>query len=132
LPVSPLAKKLLIKPGFTIAVLNAPPGYADKLREGADNVTVSEQAAGQSDLVQLYVKNSEELARLAPEAVQSVRPSGLLWICYPKQSAKTGSDLNRDVLWKIMGQYGVVGVSLISIDDTWSCMRFRPTAEVGR
>jgi len=131
-PVSPLAKKLLIKPGFKVVVLNAPPSYVDQLKQGADDVTISEQATGPSDLVQLFVKDSAELERLAPEAVKGVRPDGLLWICYPKQSAKTGSDLNRDILWRIMSQYGVSGVTLVSIDDVWSCMRFRPTDKVGR
>jgi hypothetical protein len=61
-----------------------------------------------------------------------VRPDGLLWICYPKKSSKAATDLTRDVLWDMVKGYGVVGVSLISIDDVWSAMRFRPADQVGR
>jgi hypothetical protein len=35
------------------------------------------------------------------------------------------------VLWELMSRDGLAGVTLVAIDDTWSCMRFRPTAEVG-
>ena len=50
---------------------------------------------------------------------------------YPKGGAKAGTDLNRDVLWQLVGPRGWTGVSLVAIDDTWSAMRFRPSDKVG-
>jgi hypothetical protein len=43
--ISPLAKKLLIKPGFRVAVVNAPPGYPELLEplpEGAERAVVGD------------------------------------------------------------------------------------------
>lgn len=51
---------------------------------------------------------------------------GLLWLCYPKGTAKIKTDLNRDVLREtVAARHGLEGVSLVAIDDTWSAMRFR-------
>jgi len=54
------------------------------------------------------------------------------WISYPEQTSKIKTDLNRDILWKLMEKHGLVRVAMISIDNVWSAMRFRPAAKVGQ
>jgi len=71
------------------------------------------------------------VAPVVGPAFGTVKPGGLLWVCYPKGGRKAGTDLNRDMLWELMSRDGLAGVTLVAIDDTWSCMRSRPTAEVG-
>lgn len=130
--VSPLAKKLLIKPGHRIAVMNAPAGHADKLRplpQGAELVDWPTEAV---DVVQVFVRDSSELERVGPAAVKAMKPDGLLWVCYPKGGKRAGTDLHRDILWDLMGkQSSLVGVSLVAVDETWSAMRFRPADKAG-
>jgi len=129
---SPLARKLLVKPGHRMAVINAPPGYADQLQplpEGAELVDRPKMAV---DVVQVFLRDCGDLDRAAPAAVKAMKPDGLLWVCYPKGGKKAGTDLNRDILWERMGrQSGLVGVTLVSVDDTWSAMRFRAADKVG-
>lgn len=43
------------------------------------------------------------------------------------KAGKLGTDLNRDKLFKLVEPHGIEGVRLVSIDDTWSAMRFRPS-----
>ena len=83
------------------------------------------------DFVQVFVRDSAELARLGPAALGAVKPDGLLWICYPKGGRKAGTDLNRDILWKLMEERGLAGVTLVAVDESWSAMRFRPSGRVG-
>ena len=54
----------------------------------------------------------------------------MLWFSYPKKTGKIKTDLSRDVGWDSVSKAGWIGVSLISIDDTWSSMRYRPASEV--
>ena len=129
---SALARKLLVRPGHRVAVMNAPPGYADLLRplpEGAELVDAPVEAV---DVVQLFVRDSADLERTGPAAIKAMKPHGLLWICYPKGGQKAGTDLHRDILWDLMGkQTGLVGVSLVAVDERWSGMRFRAADKVG-
>jgi hypothetical protein len=128
---SSLAKKLRISEGQKILVLNAPEGYLSLLGAEDNGFQIVEQPDGTVfDFVQLFVKNTEELRQHVQSAIQAVSYDGLLWICYPKQSSKLKSDLHRDVLWREVEPHGYQGVSLISIDDTWSAMRFRPAEKV--
>jgi hypothetical protein len=57
---------------------------------------------------------------------------GLLWMCYPKQTGKIKSDLNRDSLWRLMQPTGFSPVTQIAVDETWSALRFRPAEKVGK
>jgi hypothetical protein len=50
---------------------------------------------------------------------------GILWISYQKISAKQDGDLNRDILRELLAEHNLKAVSLISINDVWSAMRFK-------
>ncbi|MBI2908153.1 MAG: hypothetical protein HYX92_10940 [Chloroflexi bacterium] len=117
-------KKLLIKPGQRVLVLNGPKGYA--LGELPEGVVLSDKPQGVFDQVHAFCRDSAEFQKLAPQAVAALAPKGILWMSYPKGSSKMTTDLNRDILWKLAGEKGLTGVSLVSIDDRWSAMRFKP------
>lgn len=126
MPNSTLAKKLLIKPGHRVAVFNAPPGYLDELTATSEAAVVADPPDGSFDVVHLFVGDVEELNRLGPTAIGASKPDAVIWISYPKQSSKRKSNLTRDVGWDSIHEAGLIGVSLVSIDEVWSAMRFRP------
>jgi hypothetical protein len=127
-----LVKKLQIKPGNRVAVLNAPEGFIKSLGTLPEGAKLSDKLTGSSDVVQVFVKDSADLSRYAKKAISGTKQDGLLWFCYPKGSSKVKTDLNRDVIWKLVKESGWLGVSLISIDSVWSAMRFRPAEKVGK
>ena len=129
--ISALAKKLLVKPGYQLGLVNAPSGYADRLRPLPEGAELVDELRPELDFVQLFARDAAELERLGPTAFGAVRRDGLLWVCYPKGGKKAGTDLNRDILWELMGRSGLAGVSLVAVDETWSAMRFRPADRVG-
>ncbi len=129
---SGLPKKLLLKPGHHVAVLNAPEGYAERLQPLPEGAELRSDLSPDLDLVLLFVRSSADVQRLVPGVVDSLPLDRLLWVAYMKGGARAGTDLNRDILWKLMERYGLAGVSLVALDDTWSAMRFRPADSVGR
>lgn len=133
MPDPALLKKLRLLTGQRALVLNPPTGYLDRLTPPPDSVILDpEPAAGVSyDFVQVFVRNSGELAHWLPIARQTARYDGILWVCYPKLSAKVPSDLSRDRLWDLMKPTGLAPVTQIALDDTWSALRFRPAERVG-
>jgi len=114
-----LSGKLQIKPGQSVAVLNAPPGLA------LPGVAVT-ASADDADAVIAFVTRQEDL-EAAGEAVAAARADRLAWIGYPK-GGQLGTDLNRDRLAAALAARGVQPVRQVSIDDTWSALRFRPAA----
>ena len=125
-------KKLQIKEGQRALIINSPTGYLERLEPLPEGVEIALEAEGQFDFVQVFVHSLAELRDLLPVAMQAVKYDALLWIAYPKGSAKTGTDLNRDRLWAAVAEHGLSSVTLISLDEVWSAMRFRPTERVGQ
>ena len=87
---------------------------------------------GQFDFVQVFVKNMADLQNLLPITTQAIKHDALLWIAYPKGGAKVRTDINRDRLWDAVSKHNLSGVTLISLDEVWSAMRFRPSERVGK
>ena len=131
---SPLIKKLRIQPRQRLLVLNAPSGYVESLGELPEGTRLSERPDSdvKYDFCHLFAKNSSELADLIPTAVQAIRYDGLLWVSYPKKSSKVETDLSRDALWELPGATGLRPVTQVSINVTWSAIRFRPAEKVGK
>ena len=126
--IGALAKKLQIKSGMKVALVNAPAGAAEKLRPLPDGATIT-TAGSPHDAVLAFAKDQAELQRVARDAIKATKADGLLWISYPKGSAGAKTDLNRDVLREVVAErHGLEGVSLVAVDETWSAMRFRPKA----
>lgn len=130
MPPSAIARKLLLKPNQRLLLLNAPEeGLLGELPQGA---TVSTAARGEFDAGLAFVKDLKELEAHAPKLFKAVKHDGLTWLVWPKKSAKTKSDLTRDVIWKWLAPRGYAGVANVAIDDTWSAFRFRPSEKVGK
>lgn len=125
-----LSKKLRLQPGQRALVLNAPDRYREWLGPLPEDVELSDSAEGTFDFVHLFVKDSADLDRLGPVAIQAVRYDGLLWLSYPKKSSKVATDLSRDRGWDLLAAAGLRPVTQISVDDTWSALRWRPVGEV--
>ena len=112
-----LTAKLQIKPGQSVAVLNPPAG-----------VTLPASTAGAepraADAVIGFAVRRDDLGRLS-EVIGAARDDRLAWVGYPK-GGQLGTDLNRDLLARALADRGIEPVRQISIDDTWSALRFRP------
>ena len=118
--------------GQRVLIMNAPHGYLAALEPLPEGLEVFDCAEGRFDWVQLFVKNTLELEELGPVALQAVTYDGLVWISYPKQSSKVDTDISRDTGWDMISQAGLRPVAQISIDETWSALRFRPAERIGK
>ena len=129
---SPLAKKLGIREGQRLLILNAPAGYADSLAPLPEYAEVQTMPDGAFDFVQVFVHNQAEVEQYAPTALGALKPGGLLWFTYPKKTSKIKTDIHRDVGWDAVKNAGMEGIASISVDDTWSGIRFRPAGDIKR
>jgi hypothetical protein len=127
---TPLQKKLGIKPGQRLLVLYAPEGYLHLLGTLPESATLSADAQGTCDFVQVFVRERADVSRAAATAVQALKPGGLLWFAYPKKTSGVKTDITRDHGWDALLSAGLRPVTQIAIDDTWSALRFRPLSEV--
>ena len=126
-----LSKKLGMRPGLQVVrLVNAPQGFTDLLGDLPEGVTLTSEVQTKADGVLLFIHNQAEFQALLQPALTGLKYDGLCWLAYPKKSAKTQSDLSRDMFWELMEGTGLRPVTQISIDEVWSALRFRPVDAV--
>jgi hypothetical protein len=123
---NPLAKKLKLMPGQRAALIGAPEGYVAALAPLPDGVELLDHLDGAFAGMQLFVRNSAELAERLPDVRRALKPAGLLWITFPKGSSKIQTDLTRDKGWDAVGPADLKWINLVSVNDTWSAFLLRP------
>ena len=124
-----LIKKLRIASGQSRLIVNAPEGYAFL---AAENQPRTNPVGEKLDFGLLFVTSVAVLEKSFPGFAAQIKFDGILWVAYPKKSSGAAADINRDAGWEVVFQAGFRPVTQISIDSTWSALRFRPAGQVGK
>ena len=114
---TPLPRKLGIKPGHRLLLIDAPDGFALDLPEGVT------EASGEADVILAFHTRRAELARKLPALRERMDKAAGLWIAWPKRAAKVETDLTEDVVRELALANALVDNKVCAIDETWSGLR---------
>jgi len=117
---TPLAKKLGIAEGATVALVAAPDGVLDELPMG---VRVKRQARGAADVVVAFFTERVALERRFDTLAEMIFPAGGLWIAWPKRASGVPTTVHEDVVRAVALPKGLVDNKVCAIDETWSGLR---------
>ena len=120
---TPLIKKLGIKSGFNVAFLNLPSNFAGKFDLPPD-VTLDPAGAEPLDFAMLFVKHEKDLQKHFQKYAAKLKPTGMLWVSWPKKSSGVQTDLLFTNVQAIGLAAGLVDVKVCAIDDVWSGLKF--------
>lgn len=120
---TPLPKKLGIKEGMTVGVLNAPNFFDFDLGDLPNEVDVHRTEA-QADLYLIFADRAEEAERGFTRAMTMLPADGAIWVAWPKKSSGVETDISEDTLRELFLPTGMVDNKVCAIDDTWSGLRF--------
>jgi hypothetical protein len=115
------SKKMGIKEGARAFLVNAP----DKAIEAIDpsQLDLAAKLTGKFDYIHLFAKSQEEFSDRFPKLKAHLKPTGMLWVSWPKNK-KLGTDLTLTKVIKLGYDHGLVESKTISIDGTWSAIKF--------
>jgi hypothetical protein len=125
-PGPPLWRKLGVREGAVVSVLEAPEGF--DLGEMPAGVTVRRSGRGRADLTVWFVRSRARLDR----RMASVAPRGAnsgLWIAWPKRTSPLAVDLSDEVVRRTAIAHGLVDFKVCAIDSDWSGLRFNKRKE---
>jgi hypothetical protein len=120
---TPLAKKLGIKEGHTVALVKAPTGFQTTLEGLPDAVTIRTAARGTNDVVVSFHTRRSDLERRLPTLVGAMDVDGGLWVAWPKKASGVPTDITEDTVREVALPTGLVDNKVCAIDDTWSGLR---------
>jgi hypothetical protein len=118
---TPLVRKLGIKPGSRLAVLDAPAGFA--IADLPAGIEPRSTARGTFDVIVSFHGSRAGLAKRLPVLMRALHVDGGLWIAWPKKASGVPTDITEDVVREVCLPSGLVDVKVCAIDDTWSGLR---------
>jgi len=121
---TPLAKKLGIKPGYKMRVVNTPKPYAeffDELPQGIELVT---DLTVEVDFIHLFATTVEELESAMGMAKPTLKMNGSLWVSWPKRTSGIPSEIDKFFVMECGQQAGLVDTKVAAIDEQWSGHKF--------
>ncbi len=111
-------------------ILNAPAEMAKEFIKLGFKTNFDKKVKSTNSLV--FINNNKEYFDFLKNGLKNIEPDSVLWFAYPKGTSKIKTDINRDTIRATGEEFGITTVTAISIDDTWSALRFRPIDRVGK
>lgn len=118
---TPLIKKIGIKAGHRLAVLNPPDNWDDLIGPLPEGIEMAESLL---DVAILFVTKREDLAEAFPQYQIRLAPKGMIWVAWPKKTSGVATDLTFDPVQRIGLESGLVDVKICAIDAIWSGLKF--------
>ncbi len=78
---------------------------------------------GEFDYIHLFVKNQATFHKKFPTLKEYLKNTGMMWVSWPK-ARQLGTDLTLPIVIKIGYDYGLVESKCLSINATWSALKF--------
>ena len=120
---TPLAKKLGIKIGFKIGVINAPVYYFDLFEDFPAEVEINADDDSPKNLIHFFTKQVAELESMILSLKAQIAPDGTIWISWPKKASKVPTDITEDVIRNLALVNGLVDVKVCAVDEVWSALK---------
>ena len=130
---TPLAKKLGIKEGYLVLVINPPTNYLELLEPVPADVRFvglpdyppwpEKEISDGFDLIHLFTNTRNELLMEVPERMRHMRSNGSFWVSWYKKAAKLPTEITEDTVREAAFPLGLVDVKVCAVDEKWSGLK---------
>jgi hypothetical protein len=127
---TPLPKKLGLKEGGTMVLLNAPVGIEKIIVPLPHGAKLVSKLAGTNELVVLFCKDVATLKKSLFATSKKLNADGSLWISWPKKTSKLFVDLTEDGIRAVALPTGLVDVKVCAVNEDWSGLKLMVRKEL--
>jgi len=121
---TPLPKKLGIKPGFRVLLLDAPPEVIAELRAELAECVIVRDAKTLLDFAMVFTKSQTALIKQFERIGKRLAPAGMFWASWPKKSSGVVTDLDDKIVREIGLAAALVDVKVCAVTEIWSGLKF--------
>lgn len=121
-----LLKKLQIKPGFRLRVINAPANVQAIFEPIPTNITFSLNMESEFDALFIFAQTKANMLEALDHTAQHIKAKTICWIMYPKSKSGLATDLNLMQSWEDLKKYQLAPCASAAVNDTWTALRIKP------
>lgn len=119
---TPLPKKLGIKEGFRVCLLDAPAEVRAELKAELDKCEAPRR--GPIDFAMVFTKSKGALPKAFARVAEQLAAAGMLWVSWPKKTSGVATDVDENVVRAIGLAAGLVDVKVCAVTEIWSGLKF--------
>jgi hypothetical protein len=120
---TPLVKKLGIKSGIKLYLVDAPVDYFEKVDPLPGKVTVVSRLTAGIDMAHLFSTDATHLEKVVKKVLPKLMPDGVIWVSWPKQASKVKTNITEDTIREIALPLGLVDIKVCAVDEVWSGLK---------
>ena len=120
---TPLARKLGIKEGFKIRLVNQPQYYFQLFDDFPENVSIKTDKKSKKNLIHYFTKEASELIENINLLKNEIELNGMIWISWPKKASKITTDITEDTVRNLAVKNGLVDIKVCAVDEVWSGLK---------
>lgn len=120
---TPLIKKLGLKPGMKVRLVDPPEHYFDLLETFPADVDFLEETTSVKDFIHYFTTGAAGLAEDMAALKSEIASNGMVWVSWPKKTSKVPTDVTEDVVRNLALTHGLVDVKVCAIDAIWSALK---------
>jgi len=120
---TPLAKKLGIKDRHKVHVVGEPKNYRTLLEPLPPSVEFTSKLDRSTDVVHVFTTERAALAKALRFFRDKLDPQAIIWVSWPKKSAKVPTDVSENTIHDLALPLGFVDVKVCAVDNAWSGLK---------
>jgi hypothetical protein len=120
---TPLAKKLGLKEGYSVALWNAPKDLRKLLGEVPPGVRFAAATGRGHDVIHFFTRSRKELEKDLPKLRGKIKQDGMIWVSWPKKASKVPTDITEDTVRDTALALDLVDVKVCAVDAVWSGLK---------
>lgn len=118
---TPLIKKLGIKPGMKLMLINAPKNYMELLEQDVSEQLTNKIA--EADFIHVFAVSKKELEQQFLKTIANAKDGLMIWVSWYKKSAGMHTDITEDTIREIVLPTGWVDIKVCAVSAVWSGLK---------
>jgi hypothetical protein len=127
---TPLVGKLGIKEGVEIYLSGAPENYLQLVDPLPEGVTFAKSPSARTGLVHHFTTQAAELGKALATYRKKLGSEAIVWVSWPKKSAKVPTDITEDTIRALALPLGWVDVKVCAVTEVWSGLKLMVRKEL--
>jgi hypothetical protein len=125
-------KKLQIKSGFKVSVMNAPENVATIFGDIPNSVEFVYQMQANSEAYLVFAITKADMFEALDKIKLFIADKTIAWIFYPKAKTALAADLNLMQSWNDLPKYDLAPCGSAAVNEIWTGIRVKPASNQKR
>lgn len=123
-------KKLQVKPGFKVKIVDAPENAAAIFGDIPADVVMQYQDTADFNALITFSTSKAQLNAQIKDNIGQMDAKTICWVFYPKKTSKIPSDLELMKSWEELSSFGLTPCASAAVNETWTALRLKFISEI--